>query len=179
MQHPFNPRCFLGSKVSVAFLLCMMSPVLALPAAPSEDSSPVVHKVFLPPRLQAGNTGIKPLQPIDEAAWIWHPDFGNPVAPSHADFFSGGWSKPVFLRFRRQFEATASPIRIHVSADERFELFLDGQRIARGPDRSDVEHWTLRASVVAEASNCRQASPEFSSGTTRNKNSAAALTRLT
>jgi hypothetical protein len=142
MQHPFNPSCFLGSKVSLAFLLCMMSPVLALPAAPSEDSSPVVHKVFLPPRLQMGNTGIKPLQPIDEAAWIWHPDFGNPVAPSHADFFSGGWGQPVFLRFRRQFEATASPIRIHVSADERFELFLDGLRIARGPDRSDVEHWS-------------------------------------
>jgi hypothetical protein len=46
------------------------------------------------------------------------------------------------LRFRRQFEAAAAPLRIHVSADERFELFLDGQRIARGPDRSDVEHWS-------------------------------------
>jgi hypothetical protein len=46
------------------------------------------------------------------------------------------------LRFQKQFEATSSPVRIHVSADERFELFFDGQRIARGPDRSDVEHWS-------------------------------------
>ena len=47
----------------------------------------------------------------------------------------------MLLRFRKQFETAASPVRIHVSADERFELFLDGNRIARGPDRSDVEHW--------------------------------------
>ena len=101
-----------------------------------------VVKVFLPPRLHLGNTGIKAVQPIDEAAWIWHPDFGNPSAPAHADFFSGGWRQPVLLRFRKEFAASVAPVCIHVSADERFELFLDGQRIARGPDRSDVEHWS-------------------------------------
>ena len=100
-----------------------------------------VRKVFLPPRLHLGNTSIYPLQPLDEAAWIWHPEFGNVSALSHAEYFSGGWQKPVLLRFRKQFEATTSPMRIHVTADERFELFLDGHRIARGPDRSDVEHW--------------------------------------
>jgi hypothetical protein len=115
---------------------------LGLSAAAAQNDVPVVHKVFLPPRLHSGNTGIVPVQPIDEAAWIWHPEFGNPPAPSHADVFSGGWRQPVLLRFRKQFEATASPARIHVSADERFELFLDGRRIARGPDRSDVEHWS-------------------------------------
>jgi alpha-L-rhamnosidase len=35
-------------------------------------------------------------------------------------------------------EATA---RIHVTADERYELFLDGQRIGRGPERGDPTHW--------------------------------------
>jgi len=39
-------------------------------------------------------------------------------------------------------------LRLHVSADERFELFLDGQRIARGPDRSDVEHWSYSTYVI-------------------------------
>ena len=114
----------------------------AFSAVAAGESLPVVQKVFLPPRLHLGNTGILPVQPVDEAAWIWHPDFGNAEAPAHGDVFSGGWRKPVLLRFRKQFEATASPVRIHVSADERFELFVDGHRIARGPDRSDVEHWS-------------------------------------
>jgi len=101
-----------------------------------------VQKIFLRPRLHLGNTGLIPIQPVDEAAWIWHPEFGNPQAPAYAEYFSSGWREPVLLRFRKSFEATAAPVRIHVSADERYELFLDGKRIARGPDRSDVEHWS-------------------------------------
>ena len=42
----------------------------------------------------------------------------------------------------QEFHGDRRSLRLHVSADERFELFLDGQRIARGPDRSDVEHWS-------------------------------------
>jgi hypothetical protein len=34
-------------------------------------------------------------------------------------------------------------LRLHVSADERYELLLDGQRIGRGPDRGDPDHWTF------------------------------------
>ena len=142
MQHPFKLSFLLGSKLRLGFRMGLMAAMLALANATADNNMPVVRKVFLTPRLHLDNTGILPVQPIDEAAWIWHPDFGNPTAPSHAEFFSGGWSRPVFLRFHCQFEATASPLRIHVSADERFELFLDGQRIARGPDRSDVEHWS-------------------------------------
>ncbi len=142
MQFAFNRILLRGRKLSLGLRLGLLTILLALSTAAADNNSPVVHKVFLTPRLHLGNTGIMPIQPIDEAAWIWHPDFGNPAAPSHAEYFSGGWQQPVFLRFRRQFEAAASPLRIHVSADERFELFLDGQRIARGPDRSDVEHWS-------------------------------------
>lgn len=108
----------------------------------SSENPPGVQKVFLPQRLLMGNTGIQALQPIDGAAWIWYPE-STPALPAavHADVFAGGWREPVLLRFRREFEVAATPVRIHVSADERFELFLDGNRIARGPDRSDVEHW--------------------------------------
>jgi hypothetical protein len=118
--------------------------LLWLPVAPAANTNaPVaVQKVFLPQRLQIGNTGISPVQPIDDAAWIWHPDYANPPGPSHVEYFSSGWREPVLLRFRKAFTATDQPLRIHVSADERFELFCDGQRIARGPDRSDVEHWS-------------------------------------
>ena len=86
--------------------LTLMAAVLALAAAGAENKPPIVHKVFLPPRLHLGNTGISPVQPIDEAAWIWHPEFANPAAPAHGDFFSGGWREPVLLRFRKEFEAT-------------------------------------------------------------------------
>lgn len=109
----------------------------------AQPASAAVEKVFLPQRLHIGNTGLVPVQPIDEAAWIWHPEFGNVSAPSHAPLFSGGWRGPMLLRFRKCFQATVGdPLRIHVSADERFELYLDGKRLARGPDRSDVEHWS-------------------------------------
>jgi len=138
MKIVLNPRLLRALKSSLGLLAAG----LILSSAVADNSSPIVQKIFLTPPLHSGNTGIVPIQPIDEAAWIWHPDFGNPVAPSHADYFAGGWRQPVFVRFRRQFEATTPPLRIHVSADERFELYLDGQRIARGPDRSDVEHWS-------------------------------------
>ncbi|MGD0897179.1 MAG: hypothetical protein ABR915_05040 [Thermoguttaceae bacterium] len=115
---------------------------MPLSAFAADTAVPAVKKVFLPPRLHMGNTGITPVQPIDEAAWIWHPEFANLPKAARGDFFSTGWREPVLLRFRKDFEAAAAPLRMHVSADERFELFLDGRRIARGPDRSDVEHWS-------------------------------------
>ncbi len=142
MSFPFKPFCLRGAKLNRSFGLGLLVALLTLSPGAAEAAAPGVQKRFLAPRLYPGNTGILPVQSIDDAAWIWHPDFGNPAAPAHAEFFAGGWRAPVFLRFRRQFEVAASPLRLHVSADERFELFLDGQRIARGPDRSDVEHWT-------------------------------------
>ena len=32
-------------------------------------------------------------------------------------------------------------VRIHVTADERYEIFLDGQRLGRGPERGDPQSW--------------------------------------
>jgi hypothetical protein len=37
--------------------------------------------------------------------------------------------------------ATTLDARIHVSADQRYELFLDGQRLGRGPERGDLRNW--------------------------------------
>ena len=108
------------------------------------------EKVFLQPRYLPGNTNLKVQQPIDEAAWIWHPDSCGDArriqesGSGHINSFPISWSHPEFLRFRKEFEvkATASTVRIHVSADERFELLCDGVRIARGPDRGDPKHWS-------------------------------------
>ena len=122
-------------------LLALILLALALPAFAADSAAPVVKKVFLPARLHLGDTGINPLQPIDEAAWLWHPELVNLPKAARDNNISVGWRETALLRFRKSFTAGAAPLRIHVSADERFELFLDGTRIARGPDRSDVEHW--------------------------------------
>ncbi len=74
-----------------------------------------------------GDENIMVRQPIDSAAWIWHP---GAVA-----------GEKVFLLFRKAFESDGSPLTIHVSADERYELLLDGVRVSRGPHRGDLNHW--------------------------------------
>ncbi len=86
-----------------------------------------VEKIYRPVREHLGNTGIMPTQPIDGAAWLWHPQAGR--------------DEPAFLWFAREFDATGEPLVLHVSADERYELYLDGERIGRGPDRGDLDHW--------------------------------------
>lgn len=49
---------------------------------------------------------------------------------------------PFVTAYRCRFEADAAQtLRVHASADERYELFLDGERIGRGPERGDPRHW--------------------------------------
>ena len=49
---------------------------------------------------------------------------------------------PYVCAFRRRFTLeVAQTIRIHVTADERYELYLDGARIGRGPERGDPRNW--------------------------------------
>jgi hypothetical protein len=62
------------------------------------------------------------------AKWIAHPEVQG-VAPA-------------VVAYRRKFALEkAAKVRIHASADERYELFLDGARIGRGPERGDRENW--------------------------------------
>jgi hypothetical protein len=49
---------------------------------------------------------------------------------------------PYCCAFRRLFSLEQETVlRVHVSADERYELFLDGQRIGLGPERGAPEYW--------------------------------------
>ena len=46
------------------------------------------------------------------------------------------------VAYRRRFAVDSSTtVRLHVSADQRYELFVDGARIGRGPERGDRENW--------------------------------------
>jgi hypothetical protein len=50
--------------------------------------------------------------------------------------------EPFVAAYRLQFEAPADDVvRVHVTADERYELWLDGQYIGRGSERGDAEDW--------------------------------------
>ena len=129
---------------------------LALAAALAAPGAPALQaeKVFVAPRPTTGDTNIRVLQPIDTAAWIWHPDANGDAArieacrsanrAVNAQWFPIAWTRPVFLRFHKTFTVAdaSKPLRVHLSADERFELQCDGARIARGPDRGDVAHWS-------------------------------------
>lgn len=69
-------------------------------------------------------------QPADHAAWIWHP---------HCAVGS-----TAFLRFRLEFELpVAAAMTIHVSADQRYQLRIDGALIGGGPDRGYVTQWPV------------------------------------
>jgi alpha-L-rhamnosidase len=68
---------------------------------------------------------------IQKAAWIWHPEFAVT-------------QDPHVLVFKCAVELTEdTQLRIHVSADQRYELSLDGELISRGPDRCDLSHWSF------------------------------------
>ena len=138
---PFASQWKIARVRATLFLVVLLMAIAAL-SADASRTLPEVQKVFLPPRLLSGDTGIQRVQPIDDAAWIWYPEAKPDPSIKFVDVFNNGWRQPTLLRFRREFVASAAPLRIDVSGDERFELFLDDQRIARGPDRSDVEHWS-------------------------------------
>jgi len=75
------------------------------------------------------------MQPFDgRAKWIWSEE-GIERRPERQD-------DPYRVRFfRRSFEAQAgATLTVHVSADSRYVLFLNGELIARGPARGDVSH---------------------------------------
>jgi hypothetical protein len=49
---------------------------------------------------------------------------------------------PFMAAYRKKFDiAGPQTVRIHVSADERYILYLDGEFVGRGSERSDLEHW--------------------------------------
>lgn len=52
---------------------------------------------------------------------------------------------PVVVGYRLGFTSGDDHVRIHVSADERYELYVDGMRFGRGPDRGDLDHWNFES----------------------------------
>ena len=68
-------------------------------------------------------------EPLWKASWITHP-----TAPLR---------EPIVLHFRRSLQLDSKPARfvVHVSADNRFILYVNGHRVGDGPARGDLPHW--------------------------------------
>ncbi|MGN0853834.1 MAG: hypothetical protein ACI4Q3_10745 [Kiritimatiellia bacterium] len=89
------------------------------------------RQIMRPERPMRGDVLVRRIQEIDDAAWV-----GSPRADA------------AFYRFRREFTATAEPLRFDVSADERFVLCIDGEEIARGPHRGMPTRWYYQSYEV-------------------------------
>jgi hypothetical protein len=50
---------------------------------------------------------------------------------------------PISLQVRREINLGAKPrnFRVRVSADNRFVLYVNQQRVGAGPARGDLKHW--------------------------------------
>lgn len=73
------------------------------------------------------------------AAWIWSSEGTHARPPSGR----GSASHYEVRRFRRTFTLAAgaeAPAVIHVSADSRYLLYVNGRLVGRGPARGDIHH---------------------------------------
>lgn len=75
--------------------------------------------------------------PAWKATWITHP-----TAPLR---------ESLVLHFRRDLQLDAKPGRyvVHVSADNRFILYVNGHRAGDGPARGDLAHWRYETFDIA------------------------------
>ncbi|CAK7200681.1 hypothetical protein SEUCBS139899_003379 [Sporothrix eucalyptigena] len=77
------------------------------------------------------------LFPSTEAQWIWTDNFDDAAAPGQ------------FVLFRKTFDVpddvlsstSTNPILLHVTADTRYRLLLNGNSISFGPSKSNLQHW--------------------------------------
>ena len=79
----------------------------------------------------------------------------SPLGAQNATIFDGApaarWIAPpgipgdsfTVFHARRTFDLVTVPARftVHVSADNRYRLYINGTQVASGPQRSDVQHW--------------------------------------
>ena len=118
-----------------------------LPLAAAE-----VRQVMRAPRYVRGDENVRLMQAADNAAWIWMPGHVVFGAMAYGDAWKmqkdTGVTPAYFFRFRNDFTSDGSPLRFDVSGDERFTLYLDGEPVARGPQRGTVEHWCYQTYEV-------------------------------
>lgn len=77
-----------------------------------------------------GDANIRRRHPAEAAAWVWHP--------------ARRGDETAFLDFACDFACERDGIIvIHVTADHRFQLALDGVEVGYGPDRGEPMWWSV------------------------------------
>jgi len=92
--------------------------------------------------MHEADVNYRPFRVFDDAAWVWTEK--QPKAEGE-----GGADGRMFFRFRNDFTSDGAPLVLHVSADERYILLLDGEELSRGPARGMVTHWFCQKVTVA------------------------------
>lgn len=80
------------------------------------------------------------------ARWIAHLHHANPADATYRSPYAFG-----VYHFRRNFELGRKPPRfvVHVTADQRYQLYVNGTRVAWGPARADLKHWRFESIDIA------------------------------
>jgi len=93
------------------------------------------NRITISPSKPYADLNIRRQYRIQDAYWISHPD-----AKAEMD---------VFQNFELDFELTKEEeLTLHVSADQRFELYCNDQYIGMGPDRSDLRRWSFHSYLI-------------------------------
>ena len=94
--------------------------------------------------------------PIERILLSAHPfDEARPDAWTQRGVWPARWiaieaQAPFVAAYKLPFRlAQKSEFLWHVSADERYELYLDGELVGRGPERGDPENWAFESYAVA------------------------------
>lgn len=94
-----------------------------------------IARFYVPVVEPVANGNILRQYAIEKASWVWHPALRG--------------DEEAVLLFTNEFElASDEEFVFHVSADQRYELFLDGELVSRGPDRCDLLHWSFASYKV-------------------------------
>ena len=92
-----------------------------------------IKRFAVPEQNLGANANIKPLYDIENEPWIWHPDCVTNL-------------EPIVLLFENNVKIDELiSCNFHISADERFELSINGVLCAIGPDRCDLAHWSFHS----------------------------------
>ncbi len=96
---------------------------------PAFASVSLVAAFLSAPAFPQTNTPPDPPHRVWHASWVTHP--------------SAPLREPLVLHFRRILTLAAAPSSyiVRVSADNRFILYVNGQRVGDGPARGDLTHW--------------------------------------
>ncbi len=105
--------------IILAILFFVSGPIFAVKSIPAEEINPDLLKKFW------------------DARWIAYPD-------------DSGLEYGVY-HFRKSFELEKVPQNfvIHVSADNRYRLFVNGTPVCFGPARGDLMHWNFESIDIA------------------------------